>query len=237
MKKLFNYGLVAIAFIVAFNSCTKEDSVEPSATKSTIMAAADTGEVVSLNTTVYTVVNDNYLLNTPLDHNSYDIVNQTVCNKELLIKFNLPGGLSYDYINSNNPYLKWGVKPYVVDEYTSTLVFEFAGPVLILKLSKKVKEFGMEYNTPYYGDNRFDVIQSIWDKKKKTKIAQGRTIRLNAVLPGTIERFGGSAVLMAMKSTIPFDEVRITISDSTGAPVTYPIINHIISGIRYTLAE
>lgn len=95
----------------------------------------------------------------------------------------------------------------------------------------------MEYNTPYYGDNRFDVIQCIWDRKKKIKIAQGRTIPLNAVLPGTLERFGGSAVLMAMKSTVPFDEVHITIADSKGAPVTYPNINHIVSGIRYTLAK
>jgi hypothetical protein len=203
------------------------------------MAKADTGEIVNLNSTIYTVVNENYLQNTPLSVDTYNGIGQssTVCNKELLIEFNWPGEISDDYINPIYPDLIWGYKPYVVNDRTYILEFSFTGPVLILKLSKKVTEFGMEYNTPYY--DRDDVTQSIWDKKTKTKIAEGRTIPLNTKLPDVFAWFGGpgGAILMAMKSKIPFDEVRITISDPTGAPITRRNMVHIISGIRYTLAE
>jgi hypothetical protein len=237
MKKHFINALVALGLLATLNSCSKEDLVEKNETTSKIMATPDTGEVVDLNSSFYTIVNDNYLLNKPLSLDKYrlGVRLDTVCNKELSISFNWPGGLAtYDRTKPS----KWGYKPYVVDEYSSTIVFESTGTVLILKLSKKVTEFGMEYTQPYRGW-RYNVTQSIWDKKKKTKIAEGRTITLNTKVPDHLAWVGGpgGASLMAMKSTVPFDEVRMTITDPKGVPFTIQNLIHIIGGIRYKLAK
>lgn len=238
MKKHFIIALAAVGLLATLNSCSKEDSVEKPETTSKILATPDTGEVVELNSIYYTIVNDNYLLNTPLSLDKYRSGERldTVCNKELSISFNWQGGLeTYDRTNPNN---KWGHKPHVVDEFSNRIVFTYTGPVLILKLSKKVTEFGIEYSSPYVGQ-RYNVTQSIWDKKKKTKIAEGRTITLNTKIPDHLAWVGGpgGASLMAIKSTVPFDEVHMTITNPNGVPFTRQNLNHIISGIRYKLSE
>jgi hypothetical protein len=238
MKKHLLNGLVAVGLLATLNSCSKDESVAKPETNSVLLAAPDTGQVVDLNKTIYTIVNDNYLLNTPLKLDKYRDGDKldTACNKELSIAFNWPGIKRNNY-NPKNPNVKWGYKPYVVDEYSSTIGFEYTGPVLILKLSKKVTEFGIEYLTPYYGW-KYNVTQSIWDQKKNTKIADGRTITLNTKFPERQVWVGGpgGAVLMAVKSKVPFDEVRMTITDPAGQPFRQNLI-HIIGGIRYKLAK
>lgn len=238
MKKPFIIALAVVGLLATLSSCSKEESVEKPETTSKILAAPDTGEVVELNSSYYTIVNDNYLLTTPLSLDKYQISErlESVCNKELSISFNWEGGVeTYDRKNPNN---RWGHKPHVVDEYSNRIVFTYTGPVLILKLSKKVTEFGIEYSTPYSGW-RYNVTQSIWDKKKKTKIAEGRTMTLNTKIPDHLAWTGGpsGASLMAIKSTVPFDEVRMTITDPNGVPFTRQNLTHIISGIRYKLSE
>ncbi len=240
MRKHFINVLVAVGLFATISSCSKDEPVdEKPEIMSKIQARPDTGEVVQLNTTIYTMVNDNYLRNSQMSLGKYWQFTQTdtICNKELKIKFNYRGEKK-NWYTPTNPNLRWGFKPNVEDEYSSTIAFEYTGPELILKLSKKVTEFGIEYSTPYYGD-KYEVTQSIWDKKKKTKIADGRTIVLNTKFPDRLVWIGGAsgAVLMGIKSEIPFDEVHMTIKDPKGPPITRQNLVHSIGGIRYRLAK
>ena len=240
MKKHIVNALVAVGLLATFSSCSKDEPVgEKPEITSKIQARQDTGEVVNLNTTIYTLVNDNYLRNSQMSLGKYWEFTQTdtICNKELKIKVNYLGK-KHNWYSPTRPNNRWGFKPYVEDEYQSTITFEYTGPELILKLSRKVTEFGIEYSTPYYGD-KYEVTQSIWDKKKQKKIADGRTIVLNTKFPDRLVWIGGpsGAVLMGIKSEVPFDEVRLTIKDPKGSLTDRKNLVHSIGAIRYKLAK
>jgi hypothetical protein len=237
MKKHFINALAAVGILATLNSCSKEEQVEKTATtasQESLAPSAATGAHISL----YTTVNKEYLKTTPMKLDKYRSMVEvdSVCNQELSIGFYSSIYRSHGRVVKDTT--NWGNKPYVTDESPTLIAHDrFQRNELIIRLSKKVTEFGFEYNSRYFGIE-YPVIQTIWDKKTQTKIGTGHVLRLNQKLPNNSARFGTpkGAALLGIKSDVPFDEIRVTLERTKEIPL--PIrMPHFTTGMRYKLAK
>lgn len=236
MKNQLINTLVGFGIILTFIACTKDEDIQtgsyPTLQSSNTQTPADTGEFARENgDTLYLFVNANYLLTTPIDLGKYQngAILDSVCNSEISIVFNSKGK---KIDNSSN---RWGLKPEVVDEFAAKITFK-ASSVLSMKLSKKVYEFGFEYNTINKG-KPYSVHSIYSDKKSPNYITEGFYTYLELETSKPFE-FGdpGGAMLWAIRSPIPFDQVDMVIGNDQGRAVP-GTFEYSISGFRYKLVK
>jgi hypothetical protein len=219
MKLVISNTLVAVALIAMLQACSKEDTYEKSTTvmesSPTHQPCPDTGEVRSDFSTLYPIVNANYLLTTPLSLDRYadGTPLDSVSNNEISLVFNSTGR------KNDKTTSRWGYAPHVVNEFAPTISFK-AGSVLVIKLSKKVLSFGIEFNTPYKGE-KYGITSTYFDKKTQVRVNGGFTIYLDSApaFDPALLGFPGGSLMWAIKSYKPFDQVEIGIGSAFGSPV------------------
>jgi hypothetical protein len=236
MKMVISNTLMAIALIATLQACSKEETLEKttSAIESspTHQTCPDTGEVRDDFSVLYTIVNANYLLTTPLNLDKYadGTLLDSVSNDEISVVFNSTGR------KNDKTTSRWGYAPRVVNEFAPTISFK-AGSVLVIKLSKKVLSFGIEFNTPYKG-KEYGITSTYWDKTTHIRLNGGFTIYLNNSPPNPVLLgFPGGSLLWAIKNYKPFDQIEIGIGSAFGTPVIPGTFDYSIADIRYTLAK
>jgi hypothetical protein len=238
MRKLISNTLVLLSLIGGLSACSKEEIDRKNSAKTTgnngsMDFPADTGEYVADDGSIlFAYANANYQdMTKPLDLDKYanGISLTSVCNKDLTLEFSARG---HKYDKSTT---QWGYKPNVVEEFAPVITFK-SNAILSIKLSKKVIAFGIEYNTRYRGKN-YNVTSHYWDQKLNKKVNQGFTSYLNYEDKPPVFGHPGGAYLYAIRSDVPFDQVKMIIGEDPGSEPVPGMHEHYISGIRYTLAD
>jgi hypothetical protein len=236
-----NYSLntiLVVALIATLQACSKDEAFVKSSdvmeTGVVTKTCPDTGEIRSKFEILYSIVNDNYLLGTkPIDLDQYKdgTLLDSVSDGNISLVFNSQGR------KNDKTSTHWGYKPHVVDEFAPTINFK-DGSVLVIKLSKKVLTFGIEFNTPYKGIG-YGITSTYFDKSSPVWLNGGFTVYLNSAPDGNPALLGypGGSLLWAIKNKKPFDRIEIGIGSAFGKPAIPGTFEYSIAGIRYALAK
>jgi hypothetical protein len=240
VKKHFINALVVIGLLATLSSCSKEEQavLKPVTTSSDPdLPYIDRGDGEQYypdeERSSYSWVGKNYLLTTtPLSLEKYKngVSGDSICNKEIVLRFNTEGRKSYDKVN------RWGTKPRVVEEYAPIITIRI-NETLKIKFSRPVTAFGVELNTPYRGFG-YGITFQYRNTKLNKRLDFGSTRFLNETGPYE-PRFGqpGGAELYAESSPESFDEVTIVFEPGLTAPTVNGPFDLSLAGFRYTLAK
>ena len=246
MKKYFITALVAVTLLATFNSCSKEEQAEPdvkpvnntlSSTPNSETDPVELGQGEVLypydELRMFTQVKDRYLLTTPISLAKYkDGSYLSVCDDKITLAFESEGRKKHDKSAI------WGVSPWVVIKDPPIITVTSVDHVFSIKLSKMVKAFGLEVNTPYKGI-KYEVTVSYWNNKINKMLPVAYTQYLHGTI-GILDPpyFGdrGGARLWAVSSKNPFNEIRVDMRKNANTPAIGPL-NITFAGFRYTLAN
>lgn len=245
MKRLMLINFVAVGLLATFTSCTKE---ERTALKPNTVAAhpldpnnfgyVEKGEgelyFYEDSMTVYSQANANYLKLKPLSLKKYKQgeLLDSVCNQDIAFVFESRGLMSHDKS------ALWALKPRVAEAYPPFVTIN-TDYLLTIKLSKMVNGIGFEFNSPYLG-TKYGITVSYFNSSQNIVIPNALTSYLapaGGILGPELGSAGG-AMLRAVETEVPFNEIRIRFHFvGSSLPPPPGQFDLMLAGFRYKLAE
>jgi hypothetical protein len=244
MRKHFTAALLGLGLLAILNSCSKEEQavVKPVTTSDNPLDPGNNGFYTIApgelyyyedSITTYDRATEHYLQLKPLSLEKYKngALLDSVCNKDLALYFDSKA------LKTQDKSARWGLLPRVVDEHAPIVTVHGADNLFTIKMSKMVKAFGLEINSPFKG-SKYGVTVRFWNSKLNKGTEDGGGTRYLNGDSGDAIRFGnpGGAFIWGVEGTKGFDEVRISFEGPQGqpAPGSFDIS---FSGFRYKLAK
>jgi hypothetical protein len=231
MKNLYLRYLVVAALTTTIFSCSKDDQTQPKSISSNLMAAAESTASFPLQS--IDTISRWYLATSKIelkkylreDWNHNVVYFNSIANNTLKIDFNM--GMTP--LNSLGYF--WGVTPYVECNQPIFIMGQKEDN-LNMHLSKKVNLFGFELSTQ--AGSAFEITVSYYDSSTGMKV--GTLVKRVLTSHGGNKTPDDTARMFAVNSTVPFDEVHITMTKTFNPVFTSPG-KYQLANFHYALAN
>ena len=231
MKKLYLHYFALVVLATMLFSCSKDDQTQPKSISSNIMAATESTASFPLQS--IDTISRWYLATAKIELKKYlrEDGNQNVVyfnsigNNTLKIDFNM----GVTPLNSLGYW--WGKTPYV-ECFNPIFIMAQKEGNLNMHLSKKVNLFGFELSTQ--AGSAFEITISYYDSSTGRKV--GTLVKRVFTSHGGNKTPDDTSRMFAVNSTVPFDEVHITMTKTFNPAFTSPG-KYQLANFHYVLAK